>query len=36
MGQNGRKAFLSKYNWNEMEKELYSIYDSLLLNEKLG
>jgi glycosyltransferase involved in cell wall biosynthesis len=27
---NGRKAFLEKYNWNIMEQKLYKIYDNLL------
>lgn len=30
LGDNGRKAFLEKYNWNIMEQRLYKIYDSLL------
>jgi glycosyltransferase involved in cell wall biosynthesis len=30
LGDNGRKAFLEKYNWNRMEQKLYEIYDSLL------
>lgn len=30
LGNNGRKAFLEKYNWTTMEKELYRIYDDLL------
>jgi glycosyltransferase involved in cell wall biosynthesis len=30
LGDNGRKAFLEKYNWNIMEQRLYEIYDSLL------
>lgn len=30
MGQNGRKAFVEKYNWNRMEEKLYEIYDSLM------
>jgi glycosyltransferase involved in cell wall biosynthesis len=33
LGNNGRKAFLQKYNWGRMEKELYKIYDNLLLND---
>jgi glycosyltransferase involved in cell wall biosynthesis len=30
LGDNGRKAFLEKYNWDVMEQRLYEIYDSLL------
>jgi glycosyltransferase involved in cell wall biosynthesis len=30
LGENGRKAFLEKYNWKIMEKRLYDIYDNLL------
>jgi glycosyltransferase involved in cell wall biosynthesis len=30
LGNNGRKAFLQKYNWSMMEQELYKIYESLL------
>ena len=30
LGENGRKAFLEKYNWNLMEQKLYEIYDGLL------
>lgn len=30
LGENGRKAFVEKYNWNNMEKKLYQIYDNLL------
>jgi glycosyltransferase involved in cell wall biosynthesis len=30
LGENGRKAFLEKYNWKIMEKRLYNIYDRLL------
>jgi len=30
MGQNGRKAFLQKYNWARMEEKLYEIYSNLL------
>ena len=29
LGENGRKAFLEKYNWNLMEQKLYKIYDNL-------
>jgi glycosyltransferase involved in cell wall biosynthesis len=30
LGNNGRKAFLEKYNWNNMEEKLYQIYGNLL------
>jgi glycosyltransferase involved in cell wall biosynthesis len=30
LGDNGRKAFVQKYNWNNMEKKLYEIYNYLL------
>jgi glycosyltransferase involved in cell wall biosynthesis len=30
LGNNGRKAFLQKYNWTMMEQELYKIYEYLL------
>ena len=30
MGINGHKAVTEKYNWNVMEKQLYSIYAKLL------
>jgi glycosyltransferase involved in cell wall biosynthesis len=30
LGDNGRKAFLEKYNWKVMENRLYNIYDTLL------
>jgi len=30
LGQNGRKAFVQKYNWKIMEQRLYDIYDCLL------
>jgi glycosyltransferase involved in cell wall biosynthesis len=30
MGQNGRKAFEEKYNWNRMEQKLYDIYSNLI------
>jgi glycosyltransferase involved in cell wall biosynthesis len=33
LGDNGRRAFLEKYNWKESEKELYSIYDNLLAGD---
>ena len=29
MGNNGRKAYLEKYNWTQMEKKLYKIYEEL-------
>jgi len=32
LGDNGRKAFLEKYNWSKMEQKLYKIYESLLLS----
>jgi len=32
LGNNGRKAFLQKYNWKIMEEELYKIYGNLLKN----
>jgi glycosyltransferase involved in cell wall biosynthesis len=32
LGNNGRRAFLEKYNWKENEKELYRIYDRLLVS----
>jgi glycosyltransferase involved in cell wall biosynthesis len=35
MGQNGRKAFEEKYNWNRMEQKLYEIYSSLL-NQRIN
>jgi glycosyltransferase involved in cell wall biosynthesis len=31
LGTNGRKAFLKKYNWTNMERLLYNIYDGLLM-----
>jgi glycosyltransferase involved in cell wall biosynthesis len=31
LGKNGRKAFLEKYNWTNMEYILYKIYDELLI-----
>ena len=31
LGNNGRKAFLQKYNWTMMEQELYKFYESLLV-----
>jgi len=30
LGENGRKAFLQKYNWTNMEEKLYTIYEDLL------
>jgi glycosyltransferase involved in cell wall biosynthesis len=30
LGENGRKAFLDKYNWQNVEKELYRVYADLL------
>jgi glycosyltransferase involved in cell wall biosynthesis len=30
LGDNGRKAFLEKYNWNVMEQRLYEVYEDLL------
>ena len=30
MGQNGRKAFEEKYNWDRMEQKLFNIYDELI------
>jgi glycosyltransferase involved in cell wall biosynthesis len=30
LGNNGRKAFLQKYNWHSMEKELLKVYENLL------
>jgi glycosyltransferase involved in cell wall biosynthesis len=30
LGENGRRSFLEKYNWNRMEDKLLSVYDSLL------
>jgi len=30
LGDNGRKAFLQKYNWSIMETKLYEVYDNLL------
>jgi glycosyltransferase involved in cell wall biosynthesis len=31
-GDNGRKAYLEKYNWTKMEEKLYNIYQLLLSN----
>jgi glycosyltransferase involved in cell wall biosynthesis len=33
LGDKGRRAFLEKYNWKEMEKVLYRIYDNLFVSE---
>ena len=30
LGENGRNAFVKKYNWNLMEQKLYEIYETLL------
>jgi glycosyltransferase involved in cell wall biosynthesis len=30
LGENGRNAFLHKYNWAVMEENIYKIYDRLL------
>jgi glycosyltransferase involved in cell wall biosynthesis len=30
LGQNGRKAYLEKYNWSKMEEELFKLYETLL------
>lgn len=32
LGDNGRKAFLQKYNWTAMEQKLYKVYEQLLQN----
>jgi glycosyltransferase involved in cell wall biosynthesis len=32
LGNNGRKAYLEKYNWKAAEKELYKICDNLLIH----
>ena len=32
LGENGRQAFLRKYNWTAMEKKLYGIYEQVILN----
>jgi glycosyltransferase involved in cell wall biosynthesis len=32
MGQNGRRAFEQRYNWNRMEQKLYEIYDKLMID----
>jgi len=33
MGQNGRKAFVQKYNWATMEQKLHEIYSNLIVNK---
>jgi glycosyltransferase involved in cell wall biosynthesis len=33
LGDNGREAFLQKYNWNAMEQKLYGVYGQLILNQ---
>lgn len=33
LGDNGREAFLQKYNWNAMEQKLYGVYRQLILNQ---
>lgn len=30
LGYNGRKAYLQRYNWSNMEKSLFKLYDDLL------
>jgi glycosyltransferase involved in cell wall biosynthesis len=30
LGKNGRKAFLTQYNWGNVEKELYRVYADIL------
>lgn len=30
LGENGRRAYLEKYNWNFMEKRLHRIYETLI------
>jgi glycosyltransferase involved in cell wall biosynthesis len=30
LGDNGRKAFVEKYNWGIMEQKLYKVYEELL------
>lgn len=32
LGNNGRRAYLEKYNWKNMEKKLFITYDTLLRN----
>jgi glycosyltransferase involved in cell wall biosynthesis len=31
-GDNGRKAFVEKYNWSRMEQKLFKVYERLLPN----
>jgi hypothetical protein len=33
LGNNGREAFLQKYNSTKMEQELYKIHENLLKNQ---
>lgn len=33
MGQNGRKAFVQKYNWARIEKKLHELYGDLTINK---
>jgi glycosyltransferase involved in cell wall biosynthesis len=33
LGDNGRKAFLEKYNWSKMEQKLYKVYERLLSDD---
>jgi glycosyltransferase involved in cell wall biosynthesis len=33
LGDNGRKAFLEKYNWSIMEQRLYKVYENLISND---
>jgi glycosyltransferase involved in cell wall biosynthesis len=33
LGNNGRKAFLEKYNWKTMERRLHTIYQNLIPND---
>jgi len=30
LGNNGRIAFLEKYNWTKMEEKLYEVYENLM------
>ena len=30
LGDNGRKAFLQKYNWTIMERKLYDVYENII------
>lgn len=36
LGNNGRKAYLHKYNWDNMENKLFRIYEKLLLRSNKG